>query len=141
MRSWFRNAPTRTVQAYVQAMNAHDADGMAALMDENILLIDSSGYELRGRDAARAVFARLFAEAGTFELRIDRYSHSGDQVLMTGVTSSDHPAVSDSRHFSARADEHHVREWQSFAARPLHSFNRLLQTPPSDPQAANAPPA
>ena len=127
MRLWFSRAPVRTVQAYVAAMNARDLDTMTTFMGENMLLVDSAGQELEGRPAAQAVFSRLFSEAKTFELRIDRYSYSRGQVLMSGHLESDHPAISNSTHFRARADESFVHEWQSYASHPVQSLARIMR--------------
>ncbi|GGD47746.1 DUF4440 domain-containing protein [Erythrobacter arachoides] len=129
MRFWFPRPATRTVQTYINAMNARDVMAMVALMDEDVLLVDSSGREVRGREAARTIFSKLFAEARQFELRIDTFAHSGDQVLMTGKLISDHPAISDSRHFRARADDLHVHEWQSYGAHPVQSLARIMREP------------
>lgn len=127
MRLWFSRAPVRTVQAYVAAMNARDLDTMTTLMGENILLVDSAGHELAGQPAVQAVFTKLFAEAKAFELRIERYSYSRGQVLMTGHLESDHPAISSSTHFRARADENFVHEWQSYSSHPVQSLARIMR--------------
>jgi ketosteroid isomerase-like protein len=42
------------VRAFVGRINAHDVDGLAALMTEDHRFIDSLGQIVRGREAVRA---------------------------------------------------------------------------------------
>ncbi len=46
--------PLELVRAFVGRINAHDVDGLAALMTEDHRFIDSLGQVVRGREAVRA---------------------------------------------------------------------------------------
>src|SRR5262249_20121567 len=43
-----------TVQAFVDCINAHNVDGLAALMSDDHLFIDAHGNKVRGREAMTA---------------------------------------------------------------------------------------
>lgn len=48
--------PVDTVLAFLDAINAHDIDRLAALMDEDHLFVDSLGQSVQGREKIRTAW-------------------------------------------------------------------------------------
>ena len=59
-----RAAIEAAAQAWSKAFNARDADALAALATQDIVLLDSNVAPVSGREAARSALRRAFAAAG-----------------------------------------------------------------------------
>lgn len=129
LRNWFSDPEIRIAKLFVQAMNARDAATMASLMASDMVLIDSAGSQIEGRDNVREMFERLFAGSRHFNLDIARYARAGESVLLTGLPQGDHPGVSSSTHFRVRIADGLIAEWCSHAQHPTHSIDQIMTGP------------
>ncbi|HSI35096.1 MAG: nuclear transport factor 2 family protein [Phycisphaerae bacterium] len=82
-------APTAkdTVLAFVDRINAHDVDGILALMDDSYRFVDSAGDTFRGRDFMRATWAAHFEQYPDYHVLVHRALQDEDAVALFGVAS------------------------------------------------------
>lgn len=59
--------PTDITRMFVERSNAGDADGVAALYEENAVIAYPAGSETVGREAIRALWAKVLENAPHFE--------------------------------------------------------------------------
>jgi hypothetical protein len=64
-------SPCEIVSVFVDRINAHDVDGICALMEENHV-IDGLGCSVTGREAMRNAWQAYFAMVPDYWIRIER---------------------------------------------------------------------
>ncbi len=62
----------KIVSDFVERINAHDVDGLCALMEEDHVFIDGLGHSVTGRDAMRAAWQGYFAMVPDYWIRVER---------------------------------------------------------------------
>ena len=75
------------VQRFADAWSKCDAAALAELLDEDVLLVQPMMPSTRGREAARAAFARLFELIPDLRATVHRWG-AGDDVLYIEFTLS-----------------------------------------------------
>jgi uncharacterized protein (TIGR02246 family) len=74
-----------TVLEFVERINAHDVDGILALMSDDYRFINSAGDTFRGKAFMRATWRAHFAQYPDFQIRVERVIADDDGVAVFGV--------------------------------------------------------
>ncbi len=72
------------VSAFVDRINAHDVDGICALMEENHVFIDGLGRSVTGREAMRNGWQAYFAMVPDYWIRVERLLQQEAVVAIFG---------------------------------------------------------
>jgi len=80
------DSPTATsaAHAFARAINRQDVEGMAALMTEDHVFIDSLGTRVEGRERMKAGWAAYFQMIPDYTITIEETFPEGPTVLMFG---------------------------------------------------------
>lgn len=76
--------PAGVARAFVEAINARSPEGLAALMTEGHLFIDSDGTECRGRSAMTAAWRSYFDLVPDYRIGLGEVAAAGGTVLLAG---------------------------------------------------------
>jgi uncharacterized protein (TIGR02246 family) len=76
--------PIETILHFMDCINAHDADKLAALMTEDHLFIDSLGQSIRGREKMRAGWRGYYAFCPDYWVSHEEIFQHGNQVAVFG---------------------------------------------------------
>jgi ketosteroid isomerase-like protein len=82
--------PLEVVRAFVGRINAHDVDGLAALMTEDHCFIDSLGQVIRGREAVRAGWGQYFDMVRDYRVQADEWLCDGPVVVVLGTAKGNY---------------------------------------------------
>jgi uncharacterized protein (TIGR02246 family) len=82
--------PEDVVLAFVERINARDADGLAELMTEGFTFVDYAGGVEVGRDVMREGFAEYFRCFPEYKIHVDKVLRSGNDVAIVGTTTGSH---------------------------------------------------
>lgn len=74
-----------SVLEFVERINAHDVDGILALMSEDYRFINSAGDTFRGKAFMRATWRAHFAQYPDFQIKVERVIADDDGVAVFGV--------------------------------------------------------
>src|SRR5439155_7505201 len=72
------------VSMFVDRINAHDADGLYALMEEDHVFIDALGRCVKGREAMRTAWQAYFAMVPDYWIKVDRMLQQETVVAIFG---------------------------------------------------------
>ncbi len=100
---------------FVEALNAHDLGGLAALMTEDFSYIDSWREGVEGREKVLVGLERLFGSDPEFGVTVEQITYRAPNVLMAGrITSAQ---FGDKRRAVWRisCDGERLSQWQSWA--------------------------
>lgn len=113
---WGRANKTKAcTQRFVEALNSHDLDAMAALMTEDFCYIDSWREGVEGREAVLAGLSSLFEGDPGFCIEVEQITYRTPHVLMSGrITSA---RFGDNRRavWRVTCDGERLSQWQSWA--------------------------
>src|SRR5262245_13844418 len=84
--------PIEISRRFVEHINAHDLDGMVALLAPDHRLIDSLGAELHGRDRLREGWRQYFAMVPDYHIEISRSFSDGAEVVLLGIARGTYTA-------------------------------------------------
>ena len=76
--------PVKTVLAFFDAINQHDADQLAGLMTEDHVFTDSQGTAVRGRETMRAGWRGYFAMCPDYRVSHEHIFQDGNFVAVFG---------------------------------------------------------
>lgn len=76
--------PSEIVLAFIDRINAHDVDGLCALMDEGHVLIDGLGASVTGREAVCNAWRDYFAMVPDYRVLVERQLQHGPIVGVFG---------------------------------------------------------
>jgi len=79
--------PTETALAFIACINAHDVDGLVALMSEDHEFVDSLGNSFQGREGMRPAWQGYFAWFPDYQITIVDLLEQDHLVLITGQAS------------------------------------------------------
>jgi len=79
------SAAIAVAQQFVDRINAHDVDGMLALMTSDHRMLDSLGNLMVGRDTMRSAWQGYFAMVPDYKISIDMTFAEGDDAILCGV--------------------------------------------------------
>jgi len=112
------------VSMFVDRINAHDADGLYALMEEDHVFIDALGRCVKGREAMRTAWQAYFAMVPDYWIKVDRMLQQETVVAIfgkAGGTVADDGRLDAANRWEvpaawqAIAGESGVAAWQVFA--------------------------
>ncbi|PYR98125.1 MAG: hypothetical protein DMG16_21940 [Acidobacteria bacterium] len=72
------------VSAFIDRINAHDVDGICALMAEEHTFIDALGRSMKGRDAMQEAWQSYLAMIPDYWIKIDRVLEDETAVAVFG---------------------------------------------------------
>ncbi|HTX63986.1 MAG TPA: nuclear transport factor 2 family protein [Acidimicrobiales bacterium] len=98
------NRPAATVAAYLDALNAHDADAVAALVTDDFFNEHTAarGRSLRGRDAYRRRLEGFLEEMGDLRYHVEATVCEGSTVVVAYRMSARWTGGGDPRPFELR---------------------------------------
>ena len=73
-----------TIARFVEAINRHDVDALAALMTEDHVFTDSGGEQMRGREAMRGGWSQYFALVPDYWITVEHTVVDGAMVGLFG---------------------------------------------------------
>jgi uncharacterized protein (TIGR02246 family) len=83
--------PIEAALAFVGAINAADADTLAALMTDDFIFIDYLGNEFVGRESMRDGFRRYFEQYPGYHVEVEQALACGDSgALLVGRARRSH---------------------------------------------------
>lgn len=71
-------------RAFIEKINAQDADGLFKLMSEDHRFVDGLGYSVRSREVMRRGWQGYFAMVPDYWIECERILSEGDVVAMFG---------------------------------------------------------
>ena len=77
-------SPEQVVRRFMDAINAHDADAVLALMTEDHRFIDAAGGSISGRTPLLAAWKGYFAWFPNYEVRAEEMFSRGSSVAVFG---------------------------------------------------------
>jgi len=109
--------PQDVVERFIAAINAHDLDGIFAVLARDHVFIDSVGHRLESAVAARVAWRSYLAMCPDYWIRTTDILSHNDLVLATGMaggtiraTTWQTPAA-----FKALVHDGKLLEWRVFA--------------------------
>jgi len=78
-------SPIETVERFVALINAHDVDGIAALIAADHRFVDSLGDAVAGREVLRAGWRQYFRMVPDYRIEVERVLADGPCVLLVGL--------------------------------------------------------
>jgi ketosteroid isomerase-like protein len=85
MRKLVNMSPVETVVRFLETINQHDADGLAALMTEDHVFIDSLGQTVTGRESMRLGWRGYYAFCPDYWVSHERIIPSANLVAVFGA--------------------------------------------------------
>lgn len=76
----------QAVVQFVAAINAADADRLAALMTGHVF-VDSDGSKITGREAMRNAWSQYFSMMSDYRIRVEETFCLGNKVVLIGVAT------------------------------------------------------
>lgn len=134
--------PTQTVLAFIDRINAHDVEGLIALMAPGHRFVDSVGQSFHGREGMQTAWAGYFAWFPDYRIEVEDVLEQGDLVLVTGQASGTF-AVSGQlpeenfwtvpAAWKAWVEDDQLTHWQVYADNhPVREIMKKYETPEDD---------
>lgn len=93
----WRRSNRRTVELFIEAMNARDVAGLKQLLVEDFLYLDTASSRIEGRDAFLETLGKFWDLVPDTSVRLDSFTAVGDDVLVKGgLVSADPKYAADS---------------------------------------------
>lgn len=73
-----------TIFAFIDRINAHDADGLGALMNDDHIFIDAHGNQVRGRNKMIPGWRGYFAWFPDYYIEVTDVFEAGDRFALFG---------------------------------------------------------
>lgn len=125
---------------FVEAINAHDVDAMAALVTDDFVYIDSWREGIRGREIAMQAAGAMFAADPAFRMDVEAMSFADPHVLMRGWIESANPDIDRVRAvWRCRCEDGKFAEWQSWAQSPVPKLLRQYAAGSTEDLSSRAP--
>ncbi len=109
---------------FVDRINAHDIEGLAALLTLDHRFVDSLGAESRGRGTLRSGWQQYFRMVPDYRVEVERTFAEGRDVVLIGVARGTYTTDGTLRAehrwttpaaWRARVADELVAEWQVYA--------------------------
>lgn len=113
--------PAAVTLDFVRRINAHDLDGLCALMTENHVFTDYGGATRAGRATMRAGWAGYFKSWPDYRIRVDAVLTSGNSVALVGTVTGSHLGAQETGRafaWSAEVRDGLVDSWRVYCAAP-----------------------
>jgi ketosteroid isomerase-like protein len=112
-------------QAFVAAINVHDADALVALMATDHLFVDGLGNRVAGSGSMKAGWSGYFAMCPDYWIRVDTVASESNVVLAVGEAGGtiDGAVWKTPAAWKAVIREDKMAEWRVFADNsPVHEI-------------------
>ena len=134
--------PTQTVLAFIARINAHDVEGLIALMSPDHRFVDSIGHSFHGREGMRTAWEGYFAWFPDYLFVVEDLLEQNNLVLVTGQASGTYsvqgkllpenyweaPAA-----WKAIVEDSQLTHWQVYADNePVREIMKKYETPEDD---------
>lgn len=103
-----------TVLAFNDCINTQDLDGLAGLMSEAHLFIDSADNRVAGKDHCRQAWHSFFKTFPDYRNHVDSVITVGDLVVVRGRSTCVDPRLEGDAIWSARVADGLVTEWRVY---------------------------
>ena len=77
--------PVTTTRRFIERINAHDVDGIVALLGPDHRFVDSLGATFQGRDTLRTGWTAYLRMVPDYTITIERMMRDGSDVLVVGT--------------------------------------------------------
>jgi ketosteroid isomerase-like protein len=134
--------PSQAVLAFIACINAHDVEGLCALMSPDHRFIDSLGVSFHGREGMRTAWEGYFAWFPDYEIVIEDLLEQGNLVLVTGQASGTYSAqgkLLPENYWEAPAawkaivEDGQLTHWQVYADNePVREIMKKYESPEDD---------
>ncbi len=94
-------SPVEAVTRFVARINAHDLEGIVALLTPDHRFIDSLGTQARGRDTLREGWRQYFRMVPDYRIDVERTFVDGETVILVGVARGTYTADGELREANA----------------------------------------
>jgi limonene-1,2-epoxide hydrolase len=117
-------SPAEIVRAFIERINAHDADAIAQALTADHVFIDSLGSRVTGRESLREGWRAYLRMVPDYRLTVDRVFSDGADVVIIGQARGtwtadgslhEHNAWVIPGAFHARVRGDLIAEWQVYA--------------------------
>ena len=134
--------PAQTVLAFIDRINAHDVEGLCALMSADHRFVDSLGHSFHRREGMHTAWEGYFAWFPDYQIVVEDLLEQGELVLVTGQASGTYfaegkllpenyweaPAA-----WKARVEDGLLTHWQVYADNhPVREIMRKYEPPDDD---------
>jgi uncharacterized protein (TIGR02246 family) len=113
----------QAVLRFVDAINSGDVGGLALLMTENHVFVDSDGSKTTGREAMQKSWSQFFSMVPGYRIDVEETLRLENKVVLIGVASGGCGVVEDDRTgrswavpaaWRAVVEGHRIAVWQVF---------------------------
>lgn len=115
MFPWRKKSSVKTVEAFIDAMNARDFDAVAKLLADDVRIIDHADRELQGAGPCLALLRRVAELAPDYELKVHDIVARGNDILISGEAQTTTAELATATQWRARASGGLMLEWQSYS--------------------------
>jgi len=77
----------QVVLRFVEAINQADADGLADLMTDRHVFIDSDGSKMTGRESMRKAWSQYFSMMPGYRVNVEDIFCQGNKVVLVGLAT------------------------------------------------------
>ncbi len=111
---------------FIKRMNLADVDGLASMMSDDVVFVDSRLARIEGKVGCVELFRRFVALDTGFTISIESASRNGDDVLIKGHTHSNDEDLVANCLWQCRIEGGKVVYWQSYRADDPPALARML---------------
>lgn len=109
-----------TIQAFIDAINAHDVEALAKLMSDDHIFIDPHGNEMRGLETMTAAWRGYFEWFPDYYIEVSDVFENGDTCATCGFAGGSFKGNADAKWrlpaaWKAIVKDGHIALWQVFA--------------------------
>lgn len=106
------------VLRFNDAINARDLEGLAALMTDDHVFIDSADTRVSGKEAVLAAWRGFFEAFPDYRNVFERLNGDGDTVAVSGHSVCSYAPLDGAARWSARIVDGKIAEWRVHADAP-----------------------
>lgn len=111
---------------FIKRLNSADIEGLAAMMRDDFIYVDSRLARIEGKTGCVEMFRRFVALDTGYSIIVESASRNGDDVLIKGRTQSSDPELVANCLWKCRIENGKVAYWQSFRADEPPALARML---------------
>lgn len=109
-----------TIQAFIDAINAHDVESLAKLMSDDHIFIDPHGNEMRGKETMSDGWRGYFEWFPDYQIEVADSFENGEVFAMFGFAGGSFKGNADAKWrlpaaWKAIVKDGHIALWQVFA--------------------------
>ena len=109
-------------------INGRDLDGLAALMTDDHVFIDTTGHAIRGKAQCLEAWRGFFTAFPDYRNIFDRLEVDGDRLAVVGRSSCSDVRLDGPALWAAKVREGKLAEWRVYEDTPTNRFT--LGLPP-----------